>query len=87
VSRKRPTIATEDASIITLVTVDLATLPSPLADAVRAARERRRGFAPEPFTRRDPDPVLREWAREVIESGDLEAAIAEVAASDPDLRS
>jgi hypothetical protein len=69
------------------MTVDLATLPAPLAEAVRAARSRRQGFTPKPFSRRQPDPELRAWAREVIESGDLATAIAEVAAEDPDLRS
>lgn len=77
----------EVVGTIVVVTVDLATLPAPLADAVRAARGRRKGFVPQPFVRRHPDPDVRTWAREVIESGDLEAAIAEVAASDPDLRS
>ncbi len=67
------------------MTVDLATLPVPLADAVRAARGRRAGFVPTPFVRRRVDPPVQEWARTVIESGDLEAAIAEVAAADPDL--
>jgi hypothetical protein len=69
------------------MTLDLDTLPTPLADAVRAARARRKGFTPKPFVAKGLDPVIGEWARSVIESGELAAAIADVAASDPDLRS
>lgn len=85
--RETPIWVARGAGSIGAVTVDLATLPAPLADAVRAARARRRGVVPARFTRRSPDPAVREWARAVIESGELAAAIAEVAAEDPDLHS
>lgn len=75
------------AGTIGAVTVDLATLPAPLADAVRAARSRRRGFAAKPLVSQRPDAPTAAWTAEVIESGEIDAAIAEVAAADPDLRS
>jgi hypothetical protein len=69
------------------VTVDLATLPAPLADAVRAARERRRGFVAKPLVSEQPDELTAAWTADVIESGEIDAAIAAVAVADPDLRS
>lgn len=70
------------------VTVDLEVLPAPLADAVRAARRRRAaGDAPKPFVSTGPDPLIGGWAREVVQSGELDAAIDEVSAADPDLAS
>lgn len=75
------------AGTIDAVTVDLATLPAPLADAVRAARGRRRGFVAKPLVSKQPDASTAAWTAEVIESGEIDVAIAEVAAADPDLRS
>ncbi|MFN0025884.1 MAG: hypothetical protein ACKV2O_01690 [Acidimicrobiales bacterium] len=69
------------------MTVDLGTLPANLADAVLTARDRRRGFVATPLVSRRPDGPTEGWTAEVIESGEIDAAIAEVAASDPDLRS
>ncbi len=69
------------------VTVDLATLPAQLADAVRAARGRRRGFVAKPLVSKRPDELTAAWTAEVIESGEIDAAISEVAAANPDLRS
>lgn len=76
-----------EGGTLEVVTVDLGTLPAGLANAVKTARDRRRGFVPEPFSPREPDAALRAWARDVVRSGELAAAIAEVAAEDPDLRS
>jgi hypothetical protein len=39
-----------------------------------------------PFVSAGPDPLIGEWARELVASGELAAAIAEVSVSDPDLR-
>ena len=69
------------------VTVDLDTLPSELARTIRAARLRRGVITPKPFISTGPDPIIGEWAKSIITSGELDAAIAEVAASDPDLAS
>ena len=64
------------------MTIDLEALPAPLADAVRAARERRRGFVPKPLVSQRPGAATAAWTAEVIESGEIDAAIAEVASSD-----
>jgi hypothetical protein len=69
------------------VTVDLDSLPTDLAQAVRAARRRRSGFVPKAFVSKGADPVIGEWARAILASGELDAAIADVAESDPDLQS
>jgi hypothetical protein len=69
------------------VRADLDTLPSDLARTIRAARLRRGVTAPKPFISTGPDPLSGEWAKSIITSGELDAAIAEVAASDPDLAS
>lgn len=69
------------------MTVDLGTLPANLADAVLAARDRRRGFVATPLVSKPPDAPTKAWTAEVIESGEIDAAIAEVATGDPDLRS
>ena len=69
------------------VRVELDTLPSDLARTIRAARLRRGVITPKPFTSSGPDPIIGEWAKSIITSGELDAAIAEVAASDPDLAS
>lgn len=69
------------------VTVDLDTLPTDLARTIRAARRRRGAITPTPFVSIGPDPVIGEWAQSIIASGELDAAIAEVAASDDDLAS
>ena len=69
------------------MTVDLDTLPEELARSVRAARRRRGTAASKPFVPKGLDPVIGEWAKSLIASGELDAAIAEVADSDPDLRS
>ncbi len=66
--------------------LDLDTLPVDLARAVRSARRRRGSVAVKPFVSAGPDPLIGEWARELVESGELAAAIAEVSLSDPDLR-
>lgn len=64
------------------MTVDLDALPATLADAVRAARGRRRGFVPKPLVSRRPDDATAAWTADVIETGEIDAAIAEVAAAD-----
>jgi hypothetical protein len=69
------------------VRVDLDTLPSDLARTIRAARLRRGAITAKPFISTGPDPIIGEWAKSIIASGELDAAIAEVAASDPDLAS
>ena len=69
------------------MTVDLDTLPVELARSVRAARRRRGNVAAKAFVPRGLDPLIGDWANSLIASGDLDAAIAEVAASDPDLHS
>ena len=69
------------------MTVDLDTLPAELARSVRAARRRRGEVAAKPFVSKGLDPVIGEWAKSIVASGELDAAIAEVAASDPDLLS
>ena len=73
--------------IVAVVTVDLGVLPAPLADAVRAARGHRARVAVKPFVSTGPDPLIADWARNVVRSGELDAAIAEVSAADPDLAS
>jgi hypothetical protein len=40
-----------------------------------------------PFISTGPDPIIGEWAKSINTSGELDAAIAEVAASDRDLAS
>lgn len=69
------------------VTVDLDTLPSELARSVRAARRRRGDVAAKPFVSKGVDPVIGAWAKSIVASGELDAAIAEVASSEPDLAS
>ena len=69
------------------MTVDLDVLPPKLARSVRAARRRRGEVVAKPFVSKGLDPVIGEWAKSIVESGELDAAIAEVAASDPDLLS
>ena len=69
------------------VTVDLGLLPPELARSVRAARRRRGEVVVKPFVSKGLDPVIGEWAKSIVASGELDAAIAEVAASDPDLLS
>ena len=69
------------------MTVDLDLLPPELARSVRAARRRRGEVVVKPFVSKGLDPVIGEWAKSIIASGELDAAIAEVAASDPDLLS
>ena len=76
----------EDANIDG-VTVDLDALPTDLAHTIRAARIRRGVVALKPFVSNGPDTVIGEWAKSILASGELDAAIAEVAASDPDLAS
>ena len=66
------------------MTVDLDTLPPELARSVRAARRRRGDVVVKPFVSKGFDPVIGEWAKSIVASGELDAAIAEVAASDPD---
>ena len=69
------------------MTVDLDLLPPELARAVRAARRRRGEVVMKPFVSKGLDAVIGEWARSIIASGELDAAIAEVALSDTDLMS
>ena len=69
------------------MTVDLDTLPAELARTVRAARRRRGTVEAKAFVSRGLDPVIGDWAKSLIASGELDAAIAEIAASDPDLHS
>lgn len=69
------------------MTVDLDTLPPELARSVRAARRRRGEVVAKPFVSKGLDPVIGEWAKSIVASGELDAAIAEVAASDRDLLS
>ena len=69
------------------MTVDLDTLPAELGRSVRAARRRRGDRAPTPYVPKGLDPVIGEWAKSLIDSGELDAAIAEISESDPDLRS
>ena len=69
------------------MTLDLDTLPAELARSVRAARRRRGDSGSTPFVSKGLDPVIGEWAKSLIASGELDAAIAEIADSDPDLRS
>ena len=69
-----------------LMSLDLDTLPAELANAVRSARRRRGLVAVKPYLSSGPDPLIGEWARELVASGELAAAIAEVSVSDPDLR-
>ena len=69
------------------VTVDLDVLPPELARSVRAARRRRGEVVAKPFVSKGLDPVIGAWAKSIVASGELDAAIAEVASSDPDLLS
>jgi hypothetical protein len=68
------------------VTAKLTDLPSKLAEAVRVARadlpEITVHGRPEPVI---TDPALREWIQEFTASGELAAAIQDIAANDPDL--
>ena len=65
------------------MTVDLDALPTDLARTVRAARLRRGHVAAKPFVSQGPDPVIGAWAKSILASGELDAAIAEVAAPIP----
>ena len=69
------------------MTVDLDLLPPQLARSVRAARRRRGEVVSKTFVSKGLDPVIGEWAKSIVASGELDAAIAEVAASEPDLLS
>ena len=69
------------------MTVDLRVLPTPLADAVRAARRHRAGVLVKPFVSTGPDPLISGWARDVVQARELDAAIIEVSSTDPDLAS
>lgn len=62
----------------------LADLPQPLAAAVARARTQV-SVRPKPLPRRDIDPAIAAWAKDAINSGAVAEAIAEVAATDPDL--
>ncbi|MGQ0826750.1 MAG: hypothetical protein ACT4OX_17295 [Actinomycetota bacterium] len=62
----------------------LADLPQPLAAAVARARAQV-AVQPKSLPPRDIDPVIAAWAKDAIDSGALAEAIAEVAATDPDL--
>ena len=54
---------------------------------MRAAPRRRGDVVVKPFVSKGLDPVIGERAKSIVASGKLDAAIAEVAASDPDLAS
>lgn len=69
------------------MTVDLGTLPAELARSVRAARLRRGNVDAKAFLSKGLDPVIGDWAKSLIASGELDEAIAEIATSDPDLYS
>ena len=69
------------------MTVDLALLLQDLARSVRAARRRRGNVETKAFVSKGLNPVIGHWAKSLIASGELDAAIAEIAASDPDLHS
>ena len=69
------------------MTVDLDTLPAELARSVRDARRRRGNVETKAFVSKGLDPVIGDWAKSLMASGELDAAIAEVAASEPDLHS
>ena len=69
------------------VTVDLDLLPAEVARTVRAARRRRGDVVVKPFVPKGLDPVIGEWAKSIVASGELDAAIAEVALSESDLLS
>ena len=68
------------------MTAKLADLPAKLAEAVRTARadlpEMKAHGRPAPMI---TDPALREWIREFSASGELAAAIQDIAANDADL--
>ncbi len=68
------------------MTAKLANLPAKLAEAVRTARADLPEFKvhgrPEPVI---VDPALREWVREFSSSGELAAAIQDIASNDADL--
>ena len=77
----------EPAVTIYGVSVKLSDLPPALAEAVRVARATLLPVSashglPEPVI---TDPDLRDWVREYSRSGELAAAIADVARSDADL--
>jgi hypothetical protein len=66
---------------------NLRSLPPEVAEAARRAREQAGTLS-----RRPPDftplsPEIAEWARQMIDTGELDRAIAQVAATDPDLTS
>lgn len=69
------------------MTVDLGLLPQELARSVRKARRRRGNVEAKAVVSKGLDPVIGEWAKALTASGELDAAIAEVGASDPDLHS
>lgn len=69
------------------MSVRLADLPQPLADAVAQARARIGELNPQPFIAPDLNPEVREWLHEMLRSGEFAKLIEEVAASDPDLAS
>ena len=77
----------KNAGTLVSVIVDLDLLPPELARSVRAARRRRSAVVARPFVSKGLDPVIGEWAKSIIASGELDAAIADVAASDADLLS
>jgi hypothetical protein len=62
----------------------LADLPQPLASAVGRARAQV-SVRPTTFPRREIDPTLAAWVKDSIDTGVLALAIAEVAATDPEL--
>lgn len=64
--------------------IRLADLPRPLAAVVARARTQV-AVRPKSLARRDIDPVIAAWAKDAIDSVALAEAIAEVAATDPEL--
>jgi hypothetical protein len=66
---------------------DLRSLPPEVAEAARRAREQVGTLPRVPVDLTPLGPEIAEWAREMIETGELNRAIARVAASDPDLAS
>ena len=69
------------------MTMRVAELPQPLADAVRHARSKVEDTHAVAYVAPVIDPAVRAFLRDVVRSGELAEAISEVAKTDPELAS
>ena len=64
---------------------NVTNLPSELESSVARARAARADRPVLTMPRRVLDPTLGAWAQEILDTGELDRALAAVAASDPEL--